>query len=135
MFKVESTYSMTSYRCFYCWLWAWPQSAYQYSASTFNFGQVFVSSVRKTSITFWKNIKRYIFIVIKVARPISFNHLSLHQIEISYNHMAIFEQQLCCRNPKCIILICYIIAISQRFNFFAVSKRKPILIIETEINW
>ena len=31
---------------------------------------LFVSMIRKTSNNFWKNIKRYICIVIKVARPI-----------------------------------------------------------------
>ena len=47
VFKVKSRYSMTSFRCIYCW--PWPQSAYQYSVSTFNFKEAFVSSVRKTS--------------------------------------------------------------------------------------
>ena len=40
-------------------------------------------------IMFWKHKKRYICFVIKVARPISFSNLSLHQIEINYEQMTI----------------------------------------------
>ena len=47
MFKVKTKYNMTSFWCFYCWLW--PESVYQYSVSTFNFEQAFVSRVWKTS--------------------------------------------------------------------------------------
>ena len=60
MFKVKSRYSMTSFRCIYCW--PWPQSAYQYSVSTFNFKEAFVSSVRKTSHNVLKKQKaRYLY--------------------------------------------------------------------------
>ena len=47
MFKVKTKYNMTSFWCFYCWLWA--ESVYQYSASTFNFEQALVSKVWNTS--------------------------------------------------------------------------------------
>ena len=60
VFKVKSRYSMTSFRCIYCW--PWPQSAYQYSVSTFNFKEAFVSSVRKTSHNVLKKQKaRYLY--------------------------------------------------------------------------
>ena len=89
VFKVKSRYSMTSFRCIYCW--PWPQSAYQYKVSTFNFKEAFVSSVKKTSHNVLKKQKRDICILIKVARPISFNDLSLYRIEISYEYMAILQ--------------------------------------------
>ena len=58
--KVKCKHSMTSFRCIYCW--PWPQSTYQYSASTFNFKEAFVSSVRKTSHNVLKNQKsRYLY--------------------------------------------------------------------------
>ena len=51
---------MASFRCIYCW--PWPQSAYQYSASSFNFKEAFVSSVRKTSHNVLKKQKaRYLY--------------------------------------------------------------------------
>ena len=59
VFKVKSRYSMTSFRCIYCW--PWPQSAYQYSVSTFNFKEAFVSSVRKTSHNVLKKQARYLY--------------------------------------------------------------------------
>ena len=60
LFKVKSKYSMISFRCIYCW--PWPQSAYQYSVSTFNFKQEFVSNVRKTSHNVLKKQKaRYLY--------------------------------------------------------------------------
>ena len=60
LFKVKSKHSMTSFRCIYCW--PWPQSAYQYSVSTFNFKEAFVSSVRKTSHKVLKKQKvRYLY--------------------------------------------------------------------------
>ena len=90
MFQVKSKYSITSFRCIYCWLW--PQSACQYSVSTFNFKQAFVISVRKTSHKVLKKQKA-VFIVIKVARPISFNDLSLHQIKINYKHLTILSSK------------------------------------------
>ena len=46
MFKVKTKYKMISFWCFYCWFW--PESVYQYSVSTFNFEQAFVSRVWKT---------------------------------------------------------------------------------------
>ena len=50
---------MTSFWCFYCWLW--PESLYQYSVSIFNFSQVFVSRVWKISQNFLKTEKaRYL---------------------------------------------------------------------------
>ena len=84
LFKIKSKHSMASFRCIYCW--PWPQVAYQYSISTFNFKKAFVSSVRKTSHNVLKNKKRDICLVIKVARPISFNDLSLHRIEIIFDN-------------------------------------------------
>ena len=79
--KIKSKYSMASFRCIYCW--PWPQAAYQYSVSTFNFKEAFVSSVRKTSHNVLKKQKaRY---------PISFNNLSLHRIEISYEYLTILQ--------------------------------------------
>ena len=59
MFKFKSKYSMASFRCIYCW--PWPQAAYQYSVSTFNFKEAFVSSARKTSHNVLKKQKaRYL---------------------------------------------------------------------------
>ena len=66
LLKVKSKHSMESFRCIYCW--PWPQSAYQYSVSTFNFKEAFVSSVRKTSHNVLKKQKVSICIVIKVTR-------------------------------------------------------------------
>ena len=40
-------------------------------------------------IMFWKHRKRHICFVIKVAKPISFSDLSLHQTEINYEQMTI----------------------------------------------
>ena len=59
MFKIKSKYSMTSFRCIYCW--PWPQAAYQYSVSTFNFKKAFVSSVRRTSHNVLKKQKARYF--------------------------------------------------------------------------
>ena len=50
---------MTSFWCFYCWLW--PESVYQYSVSTFNFEQAFVSRVWKTSHNVLKTQKAIYF--------------------------------------------------------------------------
>ena len=47
MFKFKNKYSMSSFFCFYCWLW--PLPVYQFSFSTLNFEEVFVSRVWKTS--------------------------------------------------------------------------------------
>ena len=60
MFKVKSKYRMASFRYIYCW--HWPQAAYQYSVSTFNFKKAFViSSVTKTSLKVLKKQKaRYL---------------------------------------------------------------------------
>ena len=59
VFKVKSKYSMALFRCIYSW--PKPQSAYQDSASTFNFKEAFVSSVKKTSHNVLKNQKsRYL---------------------------------------------------------------------------
>ena len=38
-------------------------------------------------IMFWKDKKRYISFVLKVASTLSFNNLSLRRIEKSYEHM------------------------------------------------
>ena len=60
VFKVKSKYSMALFRCIYCW--PGPQSAYQYSVSTFNFKKAFVNSVRKTSHNVLKNQKsKYLY--------------------------------------------------------------------------
>ena len=60
MIKVKSKYRMASFRYIYCW--HWPQAAYQYSVSTFNFKKAFViSSVTKTSLKVLKKQKaRYL---------------------------------------------------------------------------
>ena len=42
---------------------------------------------KRQVIMFWKHKKRYICFVLKVASPLSFNNLSLHQIEKSYEQM------------------------------------------------
>ena len=70
---------------FICWLW--PQSAYQYSVFTFNFEQIYVSTMWKASHNVLKTQKAHICFVIKVARSISFSELSLHQIEINYEQI------------------------------------------------
>ena len=41
----------------------------------------------KQIIMFSKHKKQYISFIINVARPISFSNLSLHQIEINYDHI------------------------------------------------
>ena len=43
-------------------------------------------------IMFWNHKKRYICFVTKVARPISFSDLSLHRIEINYEHMTMIPR-------------------------------------------
>ena len=48
----SSKYSMPSFFCFYCWLWS--LSPNQYSFSTFNFEQVFLSSI-------WNNVLKTLF--------------------------------------------------------------------------
>ena len=106
MFKVKNKYSMTLFWCFYYRLW--PQLAYQCIVSTFNFEQVFVSWVWNTSHNVLS--KRYVCFVIKVARPISFSDLSLHLLEINYEHMTILWT-----NYGHIINICFISTFVHRF--------------------
>ena len=137
MFKVKNKYSMTSLWCFYCRLWS--QSAYKYSVSTFNFEQVFVSRVRKTSHNVLKKQK-----AIYLYRNKSCKDYFIQRFIIAPNWNKLWTCEnvsaLNLLNPKRIIvsslyLICYIIAFSQRFNFFAAPNLKPISIIETEKNW
>ena len=60
VFKVKTKYNMTLFWCFYCCLW--PKLAHQYSDFTFNFEQVFVSRVWKTSHNVLKTQKvTYLF--------------------------------------------------------------------------
>ena len=98
-------------------------------------------------IMFWKHSKLYICFLIK--SPTSFSNLSLHRIEINYEHMTIlwtsnermFQHQFCSRNLKRIIvfsryLIYSIIAISQRFHLFCSIKPKTYLNHwNSETNW
>ena len=88
IFKIKSKCSMASFRCIYCW--PWPHAAYQYSVSTFNFNEAFVSSVEKASHNVLQK-KRDICLLIKVGRPISFNGLSLHRTEISYEYLTTLQ--------------------------------------------
>ena len=44
---------------------------------------------KRQVIMFWKHKKRCICFVLKVASPLSFNNLSLHEIEKSYEQMTI----------------------------------------------
>ena len=74
--KVKNKYSMTSFWCFYCWLWPW--LAYQYSVSTFNFEQVFVSRVWKTSQCS-ENTKSDI-----LARSLRSEHVNHFDQKVSY---------------------------------------------------
>ena len=85
MFKVKTKYNLTSLWCFYCWLW--PESVYQYSVSTFNFEQAFVSRVWKAGHNVLKTQKATYFFLNKSARPISFSDLSLHRVELNYEQM------------------------------------------------
>ena len=148
MFKVKNKYSMTSFWCFYYRLW--PQLAYQCKISPFNFEQVFISRAWKKS----HNVlpKRHICSVIKVARPISFTDLSLHLIEINYEHMTILWTHY-----EHIISICFMFALGipsvlssipriirsaisslfPRDLIFALSNRKPIYLNHwnSETNW
>ena len=79
-------------------------------------------------IMFWKHKKPYICFLIK--SPISFSGLSLHLIEINYEHMTklwtynerMFQLWFCFRNLKLIV-----IAISQKFNLFCCIKPKTYL--------
>ena len=134
MFKVKNKYSLTSFWCFCCWFW--PKSTYRYTVSTFNFEQVFVISVWKTSHNFLKTHKKYICFVINFISPISFNDLSLHWIEIIitilwtyYEHMYVsslnflWESQAYHHRFVC-YLICYVIALFQRFNLYHCIKPK-----------
>ena len=68
-----------------------PQSAYQDSVFTFNFEQVFVSRVLKTSRNILKTQKVIYLFCKKVARPILLSDLSLDRIEMNYEHMTIFQ--------------------------------------------
>ena len=78
-------------------------------------------------IMFWKHEKWYICFVLKVACPLSFNNLSLHRTEKSYEPMT---------NVSSCYLICSIITISQRFNLFHVIKSKTYLNKwNSETNW
>ena len=122
---------------------AWPQSAYQYNVSTFNFEQIFVSRVWKTSHDVLKT-QWYICFVIKVARSRAFSNLSSHRIEINYEHMAILWTRFnhmfwTCFGSKFALGIRSVLlsfplviwsALSSLFPrdliFFAVSNRKPI---------
>ena len=87
MFKVKTKYNMTSFWCFYSWLW--PEPVYQYSVSTFNFEQAFVSMVWKASDNVLKTQKVTYLLRTKSARPILFSDLSLHWIEINHEQMTI----------------------------------------------
>ena len=91
-------------------------------------------------IMFWKHKKQYICFIIKVTRPIPFSDLSLHRIEIHYEH----NMNLCLSSkfpvgiPSILSLLRPVIwsIISSLFLrdliFFAVLNWKPIEIIETE---
>ena len=107
-----------------------------YSVSTFNFEQVFVSRVWKTSQNVLKTQKQYICFIIRVARPISFSDLSLHRIEINYEQMTIlwsyyeYNMNICFTSkfapgiPSVLALIrsVFWIAVSQRFNIFLLCQ-------------
>ena len=140
MFKVKNKYSMTSFWCFYHRLW--PQSSYQCNVSTFNFEQIFISRVWKTSHNVLKIQKLYICFVTKVAKPISFGDLSSHRIEIDCEQMTIlwiyYEHINICFSSKFALGIPSVFssflpviwsAIASLFSrdliFFAVSNRKP----------
>ena len=134
MFKVKNKYSLTSFWCFCCWFW--PKSTYRYTVSTFNFEQVFVISVWKTSHNFLKTQKKIHLFCNKICKSYSFNDLSLHWIEIIitilwtyYEHMYVsslnflWESQAYHHRFVC-YLICYIIALFQRFNLYHCIKPK-----------
>ena len=128
VFKIKSKYSMASFRCIYCW--PWRQAAYQYSVSTFNFKEAFVSSVKKTSHNVLKKQKaRYL------SRNISCKTYFIQRFVIvpNWNKLWIFE------NTSALNLLfesqvyyCFVPLFDLLYHryfteiFFAVSNRKPI---------
>ena len=136
--KVKNKYSMTSYWCFNCWLW--PQHI---SVSTFNFEQVFVSRVWKTSHNVVKTLFQGLFHLAiyhcTQLKQITTILSAYYDMNILWAYVSALN---CCWNPKPIIivssryLICYIIAISQRFNLFCCVKTKTYLNhSNSETNW
>ena len=90
----------------------------------------------KQVIIFWKHTKKILCFVINFISPISFNDLSLHWIEIIitilwtyYEHVYVsslnflWESQAYHHRFVC-YLICYIIALLQRFNLYHCIKPK-----------
>ena len=139
LLKVKSKHGMTSFRCIYGW--PWPQSTYQHSASTFNFKEAFVSSVRKTSHNVLKKQKaRYLscnksckayFIQRFIIAP-NWNKLRIFDNTSALN--LLYESQVYYRF---VTLVCYIIAISQIFFFFfcCIKPKTYLNHWNSETNW
>ena len=123
--KVKCKHSMTSFRCIYCW--PWPQSTYQYSASTFNFKEAFVSSVRKTSHNVLKKQKARYLYRNKRCKGL-FYWTIYHSTELKL-FMNISGSKFALRVPSVLsfrsVIWSAISSLFLRF-FFAVSNRKSI---------
>ena len=133
MFKIKSKYSMASFRCIYCW--PWPQAAYQYSVSTFNFKEAFVSSVRKTSHNVLKKQKeRYLYRNNNCETYFYSTIYHCTELKLVMNIWQYFSSKFALRIPSVLSFRPVIwSAISSLFHriIFAGSNRKPIQIIET----
>ena len=129
LFKVKSKHGMTSFRCIYGW--PWPQSTYQHSASTFNFKEAFVSSVRKTSHNVLKKQKeRYLYRNNNCETYFYSTIYHCTELKLVMNIWQYFSSKFALRIPS-VLSFCHVIwsAISSlfhRFFFFAVSNQKPI---------
>ena len=136
MFQVENKYSMTSFWCFYCYFDHVQHTNIVFLLLTLN--KYLSVGYEKQVIMVWKNKKRYICFLIKVARLVSFRDLSLPQIEIIINKWPYYEHIMkilwtyvsalnLLQESQAIIvstcyLICLIIPVSQRFNLFCCIK-------------
>ena len=143
LLKVKSKHGMTSFRCIYGW--PWPQSTYQHSASTFNFKEAFVSSVRKTSHNVLQKQKARYLYVNKNWKAYFIQRFIIHRIEISNEHLIfdntsalnlLYESEVIIVSSRyliCWIFRCWIIW-SQ--NFFCCIKPKTYLNHwNSETNW
>ena len=135
--------------CTYVVLWIilCPTDKYMFKVNN----NIFSVGCDRQVVVFWIYKERNICFIIKVARPISFSDLSLHRIEISYEHMTIlwayYEHTInICLSSKFALGIRSVLlslrpviwsAISSLFPrdliFFAISNPKSFSI--SEKNW
>ena len=136
MFKVKNKCSVRSFWWFYCWFW--PQSAYQYSVSTFNFEQVVPSWVWKTSHNVLKTQKAIYLFRNKSCKAYS---IQWFIIALNWNKLWSYNQRFSSKFalgiPSVLSLfypvICSVMSslFSRDLIFLALSNWKPIQIIET----